>query len=209
MEEVTKQDGRTILLVSHNMAAIQQLCKKTILLQNGQIHMIGKTEDVLVEYLNTKGQLSKEPLMERKNRQGSQRVIFTKCDLVNKEADRNNADFVIEYKNTTGKLFENIKISLEVRDQFSNHLASITNTVLEQKIDLLPDGGIIHLEIINLNIESGVYYADIFLATDTLNSEILDCVQNACSFEINNNGFYPTNRLPPVPSKLLFDFKYY
>ena len=35
MEEVTKQEGRTILLfVSHNMVAIQSLCKKTILLEN-------------------------------------------------------------------------------------------------------------------------------------------------------------------------------
>jgi len=52
MEEVTRQAGRTILFVSHNMAAIQQLCTKTILLEKGKVKMIGKTEDVVNYYLD-------------------------------------------------------------------------------------------------------------------------------------------------------------
>lgn len=53
MEEVTHEDGRTILLVSHNMAAIQQICKKVIYLKNGQIEMIGDTTDVIDKYLGS------------------------------------------------------------------------------------------------------------------------------------------------------------
>ncbi|MBI3442672.1 MAG: ABC transporter ATP-binding protein [Candidatus Sungbacteria bacterium] len=51
MEEVTKKDGRTILFVSHNMVAVQQLCKQTILLERGKIKMIGPTEKVVRAYL--------------------------------------------------------------------------------------------------------------------------------------------------------------
>ena len=32
MEEVTKQEGRTILFVSHNMSAIEKLCNRCVLL---------------------------------------------------------------------------------------------------------------------------------------------------------------------------------
>jgi len=35
MGEVSKGEGRTVLFVSHNMAAVQSLCKKGILLENG------------------------------------------------------------------------------------------------------------------------------------------------------------------------------
>lgn len=50
MEEVTKKSGRTILFVSHNMAAIQSLCKKCILLEKGEVKNIGNTEDIVNEY---------------------------------------------------------------------------------------------------------------------------------------------------------------
>lgn len=56
MEEVTRKDGRTILFVSHNMGAIQNLCKKTILLEKGNIKMYGETPRVIDFYLN-KGEL--------------------------------------------------------------------------------------------------------------------------------------------------------
>ncbi len=52
MEEVTKKSGRTILFVSHNMGAIQNLCKKTILLEKGRIKMFGETSKVIDFYLN-------------------------------------------------------------------------------------------------------------------------------------------------------------
>ncbi len=52
MEEVTHGKGRTILFVSHNMSAIQQLCPKTILLEKGKVKMFGNTEDVINTYLN-------------------------------------------------------------------------------------------------------------------------------------------------------------
>ncbi|HXT16691.1 MAG TPA: polysaccharide ABC transporter ATP-binding protein [Gemmatimonadaceae bacterium] len=43
--------GRTVLFVSHNMAAVQRLCSRTILLHNGTIHRDGDTQSVVGEYL--------------------------------------------------------------------------------------------------------------------------------------------------------------
>ncbi|HFC10783.1 MAG TPA: ABC transporter ATP-binding protein, partial [Candidatus Kaiserbacteria bacterium] len=50
MDEVTKTAGRTILFVSHNISAVQKLCKRCILLEGGKIKMIGDTQDVVAEY---------------------------------------------------------------------------------------------------------------------------------------------------------------
>lgn len=52
MEEVTKKDGRTILFVSHNMAAIQNLCERSILLNNGEVVAIGNTHEIIEKYLS-------------------------------------------------------------------------------------------------------------------------------------------------------------
>ena len=52
MGEVAKS-GRTVLFVSHNMAAVQQLCEKCILLRNGLIQIQDETELVVSKYLNS------------------------------------------------------------------------------------------------------------------------------------------------------------
>ena len=52
MQDISRQGGRTVLFVSHNMAAIQKLCTKCILLQNGRFIIQGKTEDVIDFYLS-------------------------------------------------------------------------------------------------------------------------------------------------------------
>ncbi len=64
MQEVTKQEGRTIIFVSHNMNAIQKLCKKTILLEKGQIVMYGETDKVVEFYLENK---NSNPLIKFEN----------------------------------------------------------------------------------------------------------------------------------------------
>ena len=50
MGDVTKGEGRTILFVSHNMAAIKNLCNKGILLKNGEILKQGFIDDILNTY---------------------------------------------------------------------------------------------------------------------------------------------------------------
>jgi lipopolysaccharide transport system ATP-binding protein len=54
MEEVSSTEGRTVLFVSHNMAAVTQLCKLSLWIDRGQIAMCGASCDVINTYL-TKG----------------------------------------------------------------------------------------------------------------------------------------------------------
>lgn len=51
MDEVTHTLGRTILFVSHNMDAVNRLCKRTIWLDHGKIAMEGETGAVIEKYL--------------------------------------------------------------------------------------------------------------------------------------------------------------
>lgn len=51
MEDVSKNEGRTILFVSHNMGVIAQLCKSAILLQKGQMGFAGSVSQVIEKYI--------------------------------------------------------------------------------------------------------------------------------------------------------------
>lgn len=52
MDEVSKS-GRTILFVSHNMAAVKQLCPNSILLSEGKVIEVGKTDLVVDKYFTS------------------------------------------------------------------------------------------------------------------------------------------------------------
>lgn len=52
MQDISKGDGRTVLFVSHNMAAVKSLCTRGILLENGLIKHIGDIDTILNMYQN-------------------------------------------------------------------------------------------------------------------------------------------------------------
>jgi lipopolysaccharide transport system ATP-binding protein len=46
-----REQGKTIIFVSHDLGSVKNLCQRTLLLGKGQIQMVGKTEEVIKEYL--------------------------------------------------------------------------------------------------------------------------------------------------------------
>lgn len=84
MDEITRQQGRTILFVSHNLSAIQQLCAKCILLNNGEIVSIGNTKDVLDLYLKNHNLPNETSLSDRHRLKGwGKEVRITECMIKN------------------------------------------------------------------------------------------------------------------------------
>ena len=56
MDDVSKKQGRTVLFVSHSMAAVQQLCQGGLLLADGSIEMLDKdVEKVISQYTRQAG----------------------------------------------------------------------------------------------------------------------------------------------------------
>lgn len=54
MKDVSGKEGRTVLFVSHNMAAIKSLCHRAILLENGFLKLDSTVENVVSDYLGGK-----------------------------------------------------------------------------------------------------------------------------------------------------------
>lgn len=52
MQDVSKQEGRTVLFVSHNMSAMSNLCNKGILLSQGTLQFEGNINDVINTYVS-------------------------------------------------------------------------------------------------------------------------------------------------------------
>ncbi len=53
MNDVSSKEGRTILFVSHNMGAVQNLCNKGLYLTKGRLNSTGDIKDIINNYLQS------------------------------------------------------------------------------------------------------------------------------------------------------------
>lgn len=69
-EQVRKERNKTVILVTHNMAAVKQYCNKAMMVENGKIVAIGSPEDVANAYTlaNYKDQRSEQKKAPTKNK---------------------------------------------------------------------------------------------------------------------------------------------
>ncbi|AMJ64761.1 ABC transporter ATP-binding protein [Hymenobacter sp. PAMC 26628] len=86
MKDVSVNDGRTVLFVSHNIGAIQKLCDTAILMNNGKVTQQGNTNDVLNHYLSS-GKSTNCVVARPKSelQDSSKKVLITRVALVDAE----------------------------------------------------------------------------------------------------------------------------
>ena len=107
MQDVTK-NGRKVLFVSHNLAALQSLCSKSILLSDGTVKMMDTTQNVIKEYLLSD---SSNSVFKREYSKG---IMMTK---IKSELSEREIKFLIEIISDDTK---NISLDLRVKDQLKN-----------------------------------------------------------------------------------------
>ncbi|WP_046755600.1 ABC transporter ATP-binding protein [Kordia jejudonensis] len=81
MQDIAKGEGRTVLFVSHDMTNIQNLCTKSILLENGMMVMHGETEEVIKRYLQGSEETYVKSLKAHENRKKGRQEIMQKVTI--------------------------------------------------------------------------------------------------------------------------------
>jgi lipopolysaccharide transport system ATP-binding protein len=74
-------EGRTVLFVSHNMAVMQALCKRGILLEHGRVQLDGTIQDAVAHYLRNLEQQTTSDLRDRTDRSGWGVVHLTQVQI--------------------------------------------------------------------------------------------------------------------------------
>ncbi len=82
MQDVSKGEGRTVLFVSHNMAAVKSLCKSGVILENGTLKSIGNINKIVDEYLTGQTLDTKKTTeWSLDNAPGSDALTVLKCSI--------------------------------------------------------------------------------------------------------------------------------
>ena len=109
MRDVSRTEGRTIIFVSHNVHAVNNLCNKAILLQKGRLLETGDVQYVIHKYANsTKANNLRQAWDSPQDAPGTSAVRIKHVELVPHLNDPNS---VID-----------VRTPLTVRFEFWNHL---------------------------------------------------------------------------------------
>ncbi len=82
-----RSGGRTVLFVSHNLAAVENLCSRGIWLDAGKIRMVGGAKNVIEAYMSSFSdvQVTRSELIGSENRLGNGDVRYTRLEYLTSE----------------------------------------------------------------------------------------------------------------------------
>ena len=212
MQDLSTGEGRTVLFVSHNMASVQNLCTRCLVLKNGTIHFEGNVKQSVNQYLsNEKEKMASEHVFPMK----IENAIIHDFSIYNEESKVINLIsgdsycFNLSVENTSVNLLEmNVRLQLFNENQY---LITTLNTYhTNDTFEIVPTEKITMRCIIDkLAITSGQYIVGIQLL-DLKERDVLYENEKFYSFKVANGDFYNTGKLPTIKNLgfLLSEYKW-
>lgn len=196
MDEITKKEGRTILFVSHNMGAIQNLCHRTILLKNGRIEAIGATEEIINLYIKDLTAKSTSNIADRKDRRGTGDLRITDSYLVDSEGNRVNSGIsgkdltiALEYETRQGVEIRNPVIGMSITTRRGENVFLCQTEMTGTDFGTVKGKGIFKCHIRNIPLVPNTYMISVRIASG---GDELDYLENMTSLEILDGNYYGT-----------------
>ncbi|WP_339836320.1 ABC transporter ATP-binding protein [uncultured Flavobacterium sp.] len=183
MNDVSKGEGRTVLFVSHNIASIQQLCNKGIILQNGELLQIGPISEVINTYIAT----AENQDANYANRFGNKKVEFLEYQLCNDKGEVKTEffmgeDICIKLKIKFNDNLRHADIGINIKNNLEELLTHITN--LDQEILISGLKGEVQEFIIKLEkifFSPNLYKLDLGLVSG---NEYFDLIEGTLPFNL-------------------------
>jgi len=193
--------GRTILFVSHNTAALLNLCDRGILLEKGSLVEDGEIEPVIQKYLKGLRTTTPWDLSGYSDRQGRGRVRFTRVRFEDEsgaaiEHGVSGEPLVValDYESSDNRPLRNCRASVVFFDGLGQALFNCVSELVIQDPLTLPPSGTIRLVIPRLPLSQNQYVLTLFLE---VNREIEDWMHSAIELDVIDGDFYGTGRLYP------------
>ncbi len=186
------EHGLTILFVSHNMAAIQHLCTKALLLSQGRVALAGSTETVVQGYLKaTAGRqgLNLESIADRK---GAGEVKVREIRMTTPEGAPlagllcgKPARIGLSLSNS--QRADNPRISLCFLDALDQRVVLLDSKLLGKGLPPVSPGGWLICDIPRLSLAPGQYKLELWLQ---INETLQDWISDAGRVEVADGDFF-------------------
>ena len=201
MQDISKGEGRTVLFVSHNMAAVKNLCTRGIVLESGGIVYEGEIGKAISSYL-TSGNYQKENSelgvyelinhIDKKEPKFGLKRAELYCDGVLSDVIYSGSKFELKlYYETVRDFFES-EIGIVIKDSFGTSYIGLNNKHIGENISIKKGKGMALISIEDFPLFANEFcWINLYLGDNGPNYESLE---NAIKFKVIGEDVYGSGR---------------
>ena len=189
--------GRTVLLVSHNMAAISSLCSRAVVLHDGRLVFAGDPGEAVARYSAQRTTMV-DDLRGRHDRQGSGEIRAVTLSVRNPRGEAIRAvrplepfEIVVEYEARAAARHVAVSIDLEQID--GTRIATLFGGFRNQTFPVERGSGSFCCRVDGLPLRPDTYSLNVFVGGQ---NAIYDFVERAMLFDVAPADVFGTGRLP-------------
>ncbi|MCK7589907.1 ABC transporter ATP-binding protein [Subsaxibacter sp. CAU 1640] len=210
MQDISKGEGRTVLFVSHNMAAVKSLCTRAIVLEHGSTAYEGSVDDAVDFYLKKNSEKEIVSLKNRKDRSGTGDIILSQVEIMNSK--NQIVDSVISGEFLRLRLSYDIKspvndkliLGVSFKDRNDIVLSLTVSDEMDLDINELLQRKYIYIDFEKLLLRGGHYTLTFLLSSNTTDSQNhIDRIEKAFELEVLQGDFYSIGQLNRVRPSII------
>lgn len=184
-------EGRTVLFVSHNLAALNTICQRGILIENGKAIFNGTIKDAISKYTSSNSSEYSQSinLSSFKRERGLKKITFQELTF-NESVYFPNSCFEVSLKlELRNKTFtpEFLNFGFHIVDQYENQIFHLSNLFCQKERAPYKPDGIYSFKLNQLNLKQGIYNIWLWLEA---NGEEQDFISSGICFEVQNGNIY-------------------
>lgn len=198
MEDVSAKEGRTVILVSHQMTAIQNLCTRCILMDQGRLIREGQTAEVVRAYTSNGAKLASGGLAGRTDRTGIGDLRITSIDLRDESGNivmeavaGSQVVLSLEYTVRENVVINDCVFCVGIEKDLKEYFSMSSALVNRRQIRISGSGRMDFL-VPNWPLMGGRYHVSFYIGS---NQGIQDCIDDAAVIEVIDGDFYGTGKL--------------
>lgn len=211
MNEVSSQ-GRTVLFVSHNLAALSNLCSRAYLMEGGRIIQSGSPQEIISTYMSKSVSQGTKSLLEVDSRKGDGIIRFEDVEFNNISyretptiATGENCVVAFKMKVNESSKYDS-KSSVDVRITFYNsngqNLFTCSSEATGIKLNLEHLSNRLEMNIDKLPLTEGNYSYNLFV---TLGGQITDWIQKAGTISVVSGDYFGSGYINGHSEGLIVD----
>lgn len=208
--ENMREGSRTVLFVSHNLAAVENLCKRCVWIDGGTVRMDGPSAQVIQAYMGAMaGAPTASDLRDAKNRRGNGKIRFTKVEFLSPEGIpqgviRAGDPVVIRFHYWANEPVHHPSVGFRMYTEMGTLITDTSTSHHQLDIARIGRGaGYVDLEISCLNLLPAKYSMSLWL-TDCSGIPVYDNVEHGTTLEIEVADIYGAGKAIDSRSGVVF-----
>ncbi len=203
--------GKTILLVSHQLDYLVELCTRGICMQQGKIVHEGSMQEVIEQYVDSEAVHHMASILDRRDRTGSRDAQIVKiqmCDAGGKEilyGSSGQSVMIRFFISSSLSELKDLAIRLNCFDAMGRQWFVINSKISDGLFPSVPGEAVMTCHIPRLPLRPGHYNFSVSLSC---NHQVSDALTNALEMNVVEGLFYKTGMLPQDKEGILVDYEW-